>query len=322
MKRLISTILFACIVASAMAAEPQLVDGVAAYVNEDIITISDVLIMSRPLELRVMRAPSGGDVGAQVRKVRLSALDALIERTLLIQSVQEEGVVIPESHVEGRISRTIDDHFDGDRARFIEALRDEGLTLGDFRAKIRKETLLSVVRERGVEGKITISPAEMHAAYEANAREFWSPTKLKLSVIVLEKTGKPIGALRLKADELRDKAMNGNDFAKLARSSSDGTKADKGGDWGWIEPSSLRRELGSAVDGLKAGDVAKIVETGYEIYVVKVMDLQEAKRLEFEQVRERLVKELKAKKAERRYDAWVKQLREEAYIKIVPHGAF
>jgi parvulin-like peptidyl-prolyl isomerase len=123
------------------------------------------------------------------------------------------------------------------------------------------------------------------------------------------------------ANDIRERALAGEDFGVLAMATSEGAKAKDGGDWGWIEPERvLRQELAKAVVGLKTGEISPIIETDGELYVAKVEGFQESAVAGFETVQAQVEREVRMRESEKLYRAWVARLRADAVVKIVSAG--
>ena len=79
----------------ASAADPDVVDGVAALVNKDVITFSQVREVVAPRERTLRGQYNGQELADKIREARRGALQELIDRQLIIQRVQEEGIRDP-----------------------------------------------------------------------------------------------------------------------------------------------------------------------------------------------------------------------------------
>ena len=119
------------------------------------------------------------------------------------------------------------------------------------------------------------------------------------------------------AGDARAKAVAGNDFADLARKLSEDGKADKGGDWGWMDMRDLRPELAVAIKAMKTNSVSGVVSMDGDYYLLKLEDRHEAGPTPFEDVRSAIEKDLRRKEIRRLNLVWMEQLRKDAYIQIV-----
>ena len=116
---MLASLLFVC---AGFAAEPQMVDGVAAVVNGDIITLSQVRGLSAPREKLLRSQYTGEELEKQLKATRELALKDLIDRRLVIQAFKKEKYEIPDHFVEERMHEIIRENFGGDRATFIKTL--------------------------------------------------------------------------------------------------------------------------------------------------------------------------------------------------------
>ena len=90
-------------------------DGIAAIVDGQVITFSQVHRQVDSSEKLLKETYQGQDLVDRIKEARLSALRALIERQLIIQDFKKQGYFIPDNIIEDRMKDTISTHFDGDR---------------------------------------------------------------------------------------------------------------------------------------------------------------------------------------------------------------
>src|SRR5437016_4337498 len=100
------------------AAEPEVIDGVAAVVNGDVITFSQVQEVSGPRERTTREQYTGAELVEKIREARLAALNDLVDRQLIIQEFKKKQFTIPEYVVEDQVQSIIKEEFAGDRQAF------------------------------------------------------------------------------------------------------------------------------------------------------------------------------------------------------------
>ncbi|MBA2743319.1 MAG: SurA N-terminal domain-containing protein, partial [Chthoniobacterales bacterium] len=93
--------------------EPQVVDGIAATVNGDVITFSQVRGLTAPRERLLRQQLRGAELEKQIKTVREGALKDLIDRQLIIQSFRKEKLGLPDYFVEQRTNDVIRENFGG-----------------------------------------------------------------------------------------------------------------------------------------------------------------------------------------------------------------
>ena len=113
---------------------------------------------------------------------------------------------------------------------------------------------------------------------------------------------------------LRERIEQGEDFAALAKANSDdfGSSA-MGGDIGWVRPGQTAREFERAMNELAVGELSKPVRSPFGVHLIQVLARREQ---DMSEERNRLVarNQIHARKADERYEQWLRQLRDEAFV--------
>ena len=119
---------------------------------------------------------------------------------------------------------------------------------------------------------------------------------------------------RLKLLQLRLRIEQGDDFAALARAhSEDAVSAAAGGDLGWMNPGQLVPEFERAMEKLKPGELSAPVETPFGVHLIQVLE-RRTQDVSQDRLRAAARQQIHARKADQRYEQWVRQLRDEAYV--------
>ncbi len=122
---------------------------------------------------------------------------------------------------------------------------------------------------------------------------------------------------RATAESLRQRVVDGEDFAELARLRSDdpGTR-EEGGVLGWFTRENLAPSFKEVVTGLSPGEVSDVTVGEAGFYVLKLLEHQEARIATLDEVRENLKDYLFARKAEKAYGELIDRLSREIFIDI------
>src|SRR6184192_4353770 len=160
----------------AFAQEPQVVDGMAAIVNGDFITYSQVRALSAPREKLLRSQFTGQDLENKLKEVRQLALKDLIDRRLIIQAFKKESYQIPDHVVDQRVHDIIRESFGGDRNTFVKTLEAQNYSLGEFKEKEMERIIVQAMRSHNVKTNYIISPTKIEDFYRNNA-EFFPPRK-------------------------------------------------------------------------------------------------------------------------------------------------
>ena len=118
---------------AAFAQQVMEVDGIAAVVNGEVITKSQVRALSAPREKQLRQQFTGQELEKQLKTARELALKDLIDRQLVLQAFKKEKYEIPDHFVEERMHEIIRENFGGDRNTFIKTLEAQNYTLGEFK---------------------------------------------------------------------------------------------------------------------------------------------------------------------------------------------
>ncbi|MBI3900436.1 MAG: peptidylprolyl isomerase [Gammaproteobacteria bacterium] len=115
---------------------------------------------------------------------------------------------------------------------------------------------------------------------------------------------------------LRERISNGEDFDQLAHAySEDPLSASKGGDLGWINPGQVVPEFERAMNALTPGQTSEPVASPFGLHLIQVLDRRQA--MTDERARLTARKQIHARKADDRYEQWLRRLRDEAYVEVM-----
>lgn len=115
---------------------------------------------------------------------------------------------------------------------------------------------------------------------------------------------------------LKERAEAGEDFADLAREfSEDIGSAAEGGDLGWTNPGQMVPEFEAAMAETPVGELSDPVQSQFGWHVLEVTDRRE-QDMTREAIRARATEALHQRKYEEELDAWLRKIRDEAYVDI------
>ncbi|MDD5350276.1 MAG: peptidyl-prolyl cis-trans isomerase [Chthoniobacteraceae bacterium] len=294
-------------------AEEQILDGIAAVVNGEVITFSQVreLVVTREMSLR--QSLQGQALADKIKETRLAAINDLIDRQLVLQDFQKNKFNIPEYAVDDHVNTIIREEFQGDRLAFIRTLQAQGYTLQRFRKVETDKMIVQAMRQRAVKTEPILSPSKVERYYRDHQAEYSTPEQIKLRMIVLHKDS--IDAKNV-AKEISKKVRDGAEFGQMAQMYSEDASKETGGDWGWIERNTLNETLSKPAFALKAGRVSDIVELGANYYLLYVEARKNAETKPLATVRDDVEKKVLQSERQALQDKWIAGLRSKAYIRI------
>jgi parvulin-like peptidyl-prolyl isomerase len=306
----------AAVLAVASTRAQEILDGVAAVVNGDVITYSQVRELVGAREQVARQMLSGQELVNQVKELHQTALQDLIDRQLVLQEFNKKGFQVPEYVLEDRINEIIREEFGGDRSAFLRTLNAQGYTLSRFRQIEMEKLKVQAMRQNSVNRKLVVPPRRVQEYYREHIGDYTVDAQLKLRMIVLpQSSGDGPEAQKKVAEELRRRVKEGADFGDLARLYSEDSTAETGGDWGWIDEKTLNESLSKAAFRLDAGEVSPVITLGSNYYLLYAEAKKNAKTEPLSKVREEIKKRLEEEQAAKQMSSWIKDLREKAYIK-------
>lgn len=302
---------------AAFSAEPEIVDGIAAIVNGDVVTYSQVRVVSAPREKLLRSQFTGEQLGAKIKEARQAALQDLIDRQLIIQAFKKENYQVPDHYVEERLHDIIRESFGGDRNTFIKTLEAQNFTLGEFKQMEMERMIVQAMRGRNVKMNLIISPTKVEEYYKAHVDEFSAKEQVKLRMIMISSKADSgnSAAQKAMAEEVLGKLVGGAEFDRMAQIYSEDSTRDVGGDWGWIERKTLAGPLEDIAFYLAIGQTSGIIDFGGNYYILKVEDKRGGDTKSLADVRQDIEKKLIQLEAQSLQERWLTSLRSKAYIK-------
>ncbi|MGC4028341.1 MAG: peptidylprolyl isomerase [Steroidobacteraceae bacterium] len=257
--------------ASTPAPHGELLDKVAAIVNDGIVTESDVdeqveVITSRLAEQNTQLPPA--DV------LRRQILDRLIVQEIQLQRADRLGLKVSDEQLNAALT-DIASRNNLPLTQLPEALASQGINYASYRDNLRKEIVLSGLRQREVLSRINVTPRELDQFIERLKKLPSETSEYNISHILIaipqDATQAQVDDAEKRAQEVHDRASGGaEDFARLAVAYSSSQTALEGGSLGWRKGPELPTFLAEIIGQLKVGDVSEPVRTPTGFHLVKL----------------------------------------------------
>lgn len=298
--------------------QAEVIDGIAAVVNSDVITYSQVRELIGARERALRASLQGDELANQIKEIRFAALKDLIDRQLILQEFKKKGLTIPPHLLEDRVQDIIRREFGGDRSAFVRTLKSQGYTIARFKEVEKDKITVQAMRQTFVRDDFVISPAQIQAYYDKQKNDYATPEQIKLRMIVLRDDGDGLAGGKLAmAEEIRTKLISGAEFGRMAQMYSEDTATQElEGDWGWIDQKTLSGPLTQKAFALRAGEIGPVVEIGGSYYIMMVEARKNAAVKSIAEVRDEIEQNLIQLEKNKELQRWLDTLRQNAYIKI------
>ena len=274
MKNWRTLILGVAFCANTAFAAPQVVDKVAAVVDNGVVLESDVDGLMQSVKLNAREA---GQQLPDDDTLRHQILERLIMDNIQLQMAKKMGINMTDADVDraiGNIAQQNNMSMDQMRSR----LAADGINYKTYREQIRKEMLISEVRNNEVRRRVTILPQEVEALAKQVGSQNGADTELNLSHILIALPENPsqqqVDDAEQQARQLTDQLNKGADFGKMAVSYSADSQALKGGQMGWGKIQELPSLFAAALQTAKKGDIIGPIRSGVGFHILKVNDVR------------------------------------------------
>ncbi|HLL53227.1 MAG TPA: peptidylprolyl isomerase [Myxococcaceae bacterium] len=311
------------LLAIAPSARAEVVDRVAAVVNNDIIALSEVEQRAAPELARVATIPDPKQRAALRQRVLKGALDSLISDRLLEAQLTELNIEVAESEIDAAVEDVKRQNNVTDNAQLEQLLRSapEAYTMASYRAFLKKQIARMKLVNLKVRSKVKVSDDDLKAEYARYSRsESEDPEVHARHILVMltpKATPEEVEQARRKAQALADEARRpGVDFIELAKARSEGPSAGEGGDLGYFRRGVMVPEFEKVAFGLKVGEVSQPIRTKFGWHVIKVEDRRASEVKSFDEVKDQLRERLARGQLEKYTERYVQELREQALVDV------
>jgi peptidyl-prolyl cis-trans isomerase C len=253
---------------------------------------------------------------ATLAKIRSAALDTLIDRELLYQESLRAGIRISSSEVDVEVAK-LKQRYPREE-EYTQSLSNLGLTEEVIKSQIQRGIAIQMLIDSRFGASTTIKESEARSYFDSHQDTYRQPLQIRLSHILIKsgalvnKSGKSLS--RIKAENLHQRILQGEDFAQLAGESDDSSSSSIGGDLGWFAQGQLEKNLEIAAFSLEVGQVSPIVADRYGYHILKVTGRREETVLSFEKVREKIISQLQREHARSEIATYLGELRKVASI--------
>ena len=298
--------------ASAHAAVQPL-DKVVAIVDNDVIMQSQ--LDQRVKEVQQTIAKRGQDV-PPASVLDQQVLERLIVENLQLQIGERSGIRITDEELNQAIG-TIAQRNNMTVEQFRQALAHDGLSYEDAREQVRREMIISRVRQRRVAERIQVTDQEVKNFLKSPMGAMQQSDEYRLANILIptpdRANSEDIQAAGKKAVDIYNQLQQGADFAKLAIAYSSSDNALEGGDMGWRKAAQLPPPFDRMLSEMPVGDVTPPVRTPGGFIILKLNAKRGGGSVVVDEVH---VRHILIKPSEIRTEAQTKELAAKIYDRI------
>jgi peptidyl-prolyl cis-trans isomerase C len=214
------------------------------------------------------------------------ATQRVVEQALLAQEARRTNVQPNELRL-AEMMQTLERQAGG-REALESNLAPFGMSYDQLAEFVLEMELSRALIKGQISPTIQVSDEEVNAFYDENPQLFEAEAQVHARHIIFNATldgdAQTVAEARVKAEQARQRALAGEDFAELARELSEGPSAPNGGDIGFIAKGQTAPTFTAAAFALQPGGISPVVRTEFGFHVIKVEEKRPAGRLPLDEV--------------------------------------
>lgn len=260
-------------IAAAFVAATATASSAAEVLNRVVASIDGEPITLYEFQQYAAREKSASLASPQTPSQR-DILQALITEKLVAKEIAAQNIRVRDEDVDHYIDRIKAQNRMTDE-QLKAALQQQGLSYDKYRNQVKTEIEKIQLLNRQIRGRVNVTPEDVQRYYDAHKEQYRTSAKVHLRHIMLrlgqDAPAEVAKAVTDRAEALRKRIVEGKeDFAKIAKESSEDGAAADGGDLGEVEPSQVLPEFEAALKDMKEGEVSQPIRTRAGVHILKL----------------------------------------------------
>lgn len=296
------------------------IDGIAATVNGEVITIFDLEKAGKPTVDRALLSAPPQDREKVKREVLRSILDQLVLISLQKQRARKLEMKVSDGEVDAAISNIMKNN-NLEKEMLEKALEKEGMTMAAYRERISEQILFSRLMQHEIRNRITVTPREVDEYYGEHKEEYFQPEQIRVRHLLVkasrDSSPEEIKAAGAKAEKILEEFRGGADFVDLIKRHSPDTFLGGDSVSAWLKRGEFLGEIESVAFSIPEGSVSEPIRSMAGFHLIQLVEKKEALQLSREAVADSITEKLSQSKMEKGYAAWLEELRKDSQVQIL-----
>ncbi len=265
----------------APAAAQDMAQGMEGFQPLDriVAVVDDQVITQRELDREVVQLGSQIDLNAMSasdrQRLQQRVLDRMITEAAMLERADKIGIQIDDTRLNQALNG-IAQRNGMNLAQLRQAVVSQGQDWAEFRNGIREQMILEELQKREVYSQINVSDRDIDAYIEQRTGASAEQTEYRLAQILVSvpenASPEAVEQARDRANDIRERLVEGADFATVSAERSDALNADEGGDLGWRDPARIPSLFLPVVKDMQAGEVSDVIRSPNGFHIVAVSD--------------------------------------------------
>ncbi len=283
--------------------QAEVVNRVIATVDDEPITLHEIRSLAKSPTQQAMFLPPGGAATMADKDL----LEVLIMNKLITKEVEAQGIKAKPEDIDSYIER-IKNQSRIDDEQFKAALATQGMTMEAYRQQVANEIERALLVNREIGSHVNVTPEDVERYYKANSADYTQAEQVRVRHIFLPFSAGDPAELLAQMEDIRKRAVGGEDFGALADQNSKGPGVGQGGDLGYFKKGQMSEEIDEVAFSLKSGEISQPFRTNTGVHLIKVEEHTQPgqttlDKASVEQIKSKLYNEALKK----RYDRWFQE---------------
>jgi len=326
-KRLLKSMMVVCLIA-ALAISTIFISGCSAAVA----TVNGIAIKQNEVDAYIsfilVQDPEGTANLSEdeMADLEVNIIDSLLVVKLLEQYAEENGIIASQEEIDEQMNAIIASY--PSENDFESDLKTKNIDKGFLEYELKSQILRTKIYTDATASIIT-TDEQVEEYYDENRETlFVIPSRVRVSHILsmfpwikdtsLEENDQVKESTKEKIEFVEEQLENGAEFGDMAREYSDDTAtSEDGGDLGFITEGQMVEEFEEAAFSMEVGEVSSIIETQFGYHILKVLDREEGRIQEYDEVKDDLSVYLSELKKAEKWEEFILGLIDNAEIEYL-----
>jgi parvulin-like peptidyl-prolyl isomerase len=284
-------------------------DAVAVVDGEEIAKSDyDALIAQAKKSYKNQKREFPAAGSQEFQTLRNQAVQFLVQREQFEQEASDLDVEVTDKQVEDRLKQIQQQYFNGDKKKYEQQLKEQGLSDVQVRNDIRAQLVSERIFEQ-VTKETKVTDAEIEKYYKENKEQYSQPQSRDVRHILVK--------TKAKADALYAQLQDGADFAALAKQHSTDTGSKANGGKLTISKGQTVAPFDRTAFVLKEGVTSRPVKTEFGYHIIEALSpVKEAKTTPLKTVKASIRQQLLQTKKNEAMTEWVDELKNDYEDKV------
>ncbi|MBU6235094.1 MAG: peptidylprolyl isomerase [Alphaproteobacteria bacterium] len=265
MMKTFSLYIFALFMAFAPVVAHAGEEGIAAVVNDDIVTTTDLRDRAEMLLKSSGKAPSP----EMLERVKTQVLEGLIAETVQLQEAKKQGAIVTDEEVNGGFKKIAENN-KLTVEQFKGILTKQGIRVSSIERQIRAQLGWGKVIQQVLRPRVVIGPSEIKAEKDRLSASAGKKEYFAAEIFLPVSAAADDARVRALAQTLANQIRKGKKFMETAREQSQSASAAQGGIIGWVQEGQLEPAVDRALAALPLKQVSDPVKGDDGYYLLYV----------------------------------------------------